>query len=65
MAKGQTLLGIFTFGLSGLISSLLSGMILDRFNVRTLLIIMTFLAVAGFIITVSALRRIRALSQSY
>ena len=65
MAKGQTLLGIFTFGLSGLISSLLSGMILDRFNVRILLIIMTFLAVAGFVITVLALRRIRALSQSY
>ncbi len=64
MAKGQTLLGIFTFGLSGLISSLLSGMILDRFSVRILLIIMTGLAIAGFIITVAALRRIRLLSQS-
>jgi PPP family 3-phenylpropionic acid transporter len=65
MAKGQTLLGIFTFGLSGLISSLLSGLILDRFSVHILLIIMTLLAIAGFIITVTALRRIRLLSGSH
>ena len=60
MAKGQTLLGIFTFGLSGFISSLMSGTVLDHFGVHTLLVIISLLTAAGFIIVIIALRWIRS-----
>lgn len=53
-SKGQTLLGIFTFGLSGLISSLLSGTILDFFSVDILLAlegILSFIGIIGICIT--------------
>lgn len=47
--KGQSALGIFTFGLSGLIASMLSGTVLDYFDVHTLLILETILASLGLI----------------
>lgn len=47
--KGQAALGIFTFGLSGLISSLLSGIMLDYFSVRTMLAFESGLAFFGII----------------
>lgn len=53
-SKGQTLLGVFTFGLSGLISSLLSGAILDFFSVEILLAleaILSFIGIIGICIT--------------
>lgn len=53
-SKGQALLGIFTFGLSGLISSLLSGTILDFFSVDILLAleaILSFIGIIGICIT--------------
>lgn len=45
--KGQSALGIFTFGLSGLISSILSGALLDSFTVRTMLALESGLAFIG------------------
>ena len=52
--KGQAALGIFTFGLSGLISSLLSGVLLDHFTVRTMLALESGLAFAGVIGVITA-----------
>lgn len=52
-SKGQSALGIFTFGLSGLISSLLSGILLDLFTVKTMLALeslLTFIGVIGVFI---------------
>lgn len=46
-AKGQSALGIFTFGLGGLFSSLLSGIVLDSFPVKTLILLLSTLAFAG------------------
>ncbi|WP_259283320.1 MFS transporter [[Clostridium] scindens] len=45
--KGQAALGIFTFGLSGLVSSVLSGVLLDHFTVRTMLALESGLAFIG------------------
>ena len=45
--KGQAALGIFTFGLSGLISSLLSGIMLDYFSVKAMLGFESCLAFTG------------------
>lgn len=47
--KGQSALGIFTFGLGGLIASLLSGTMLDHFSVHALLTIESVLALIGLI----------------
>lgn len=59
MAKGQTLLGIFTFGLSGLISSLLSGIMLDHYSVLDLMRVLTLLAVTGFLMICISLKRLK------
>lgn len=59
MAKGQTLLGIFTFGLSGLISSLLSGIMLDHYSVLDLMRVLTLLAVTGFLTICISLKRLK------
>ena len=48
-SKGQALVGIFTIGLSGVISSLTSGLLLDIFGVHTLLIFECFLCLIGLI----------------
>lgn len=48
-AKGQTLLGIFTFGLSGLFSGLISGRIIDLFSLPTLLGLETILSLIGLV----------------
>ena len=45
--KGQAALGIFTFGLSGLLSSLLSGIMLDYFSVKAMLGFESCLAFTG------------------
>ena len=58
IAKGQTLLGIFTFGLSGLISGAMSGVLLEHFSVRTTLLIYTVLAATGFSGLLLAMRRV-------
>ena len=58
-AAGQAYLGIFTYGLSGLISNLVSGIILDHFSVRSLLLLMVCLAVIGLCMVCWALERIR------
>ncbi len=47
--KGQAALGIFTFGLSGLLSSLLSGIMLDHFSVKTMLGFESCLVFTGLI----------------
>lgn len=48
-AKGQSALGIFTFGLSGLIASMLSGILLDHVTVRTMLSIESIIALIGMV----------------
>ena len=58
--KGQSALGIFTFGLSGLISSLLCGALLDLFSVKIMLGCFSLLALAGLIITIIACRKLHA-----
>lgn len=62
MAEGQTLLGIFSFGLSGLVSNLLSGVMLDHFNVRSLMMILSVLAICGYILVSAAMRRIQRMT---
>lgn len=46
-AKGQSALGVFTFGLSGLVASMLSGILLDHFSVAAMLLIESGMALAG------------------
>lgn len=48
-AKGQTALGIFTFGLSGVIASMTSGILLDYISVHHMLIIQSLIAFIGVI----------------
>lgn len=48
-ATAQALIGIFSFGLSGLISNLVSGIILDYFSVKTMLALMSALAAIGLV----------------
>lgn len=46
-SKGQSLIGIFTFGLGGFISSLISGALLDYFGISTLLLLECILCMIG------------------
>lgn len=46
-AKGQSALGVFTFGLSGLIASMLSGVLLDHFSVAAMLLLESGMALTG------------------
>lgn len=48
-AKGQSALGIFTFGLGGLFSSLLGGILLDAFPVKTLIAVECCIAFIGLV----------------
>ena len=45
--RGQALMGVFTSGLSGLLTSPVIGMILDHFPVKTMLLIVSSVAVFG------------------
>ena len=47
--RGQALLGVFTSGLSGLLTSPVVGMILDHFPVKTMLIIVSSVAIVGIV----------------